>query len=68
MNQPPIESDVYFQESLEDLYQQALSKAKGAKELKSSQDLAMHPNYIESGSLESMRWMQTHQRSKLVRA
>jgi hypothetical protein len=70
MNQPPLDEDAHFQDSLEDLYQQAIEKAKHAQ---SSDDVlksatirsSMYPNYIDSG-LHAKRWMQTHERTKLV--
>ena len=63
----PKETNVYVQDTLEDLYEQALSKAKNAK-VTDSQNLASHPSYIVEGSIEPKRWMQTHERSKLVSA
>jgi hypothetical protein len=69
---PTVDTDGQSQEAdLEQLYQQALSRAKVAENLDESQNSAMiqsslYPNYIELGSLHSKRWMQTHQRAKLV--
>lgn len=70
MNQPPLDEDAHLQDALENLYQQAISKAKHAQ---SSDDAlkseiirsSMYPNYIDAG-LQAMRWMQTHERTKLV--
>ena len=65
-NNLALDPNIHTQDTLEDLYQQALSKAKGAKKSDSDDNLAMFPDYIEKGSLHSKRWMQTHQRTKLV--
>jgi hypothetical protein len=72
-NQPPLDADFHSQDSLEDLYQQVLTKAKGAKSVDGALNSAIIqstsiPNYIEAGSLESKRWVQTHERTKLVSA
>lgn len=71
MNQAPLDEDVHTQESLEDLYEQALSKAKEDRRSEDGQNMAVlkltsHPDYIEAGSLYAKRWMQTHERTKLV--
>ena len=66
-NQPALDTNAHTQDSLEELYQQALSNAKGAKKLDDDgNNLVMYPDYIEKGSLHSKRWMQTHHRTKLV--
>lgn len=71
MDQPPLDINVHTQGSLEDLYQQALSKVKGVSTQHNNKNVASlksssHPSYIEAGSLHAKRWMQTHERSKLV--
>jgi virulence-associated protein VapD len=57
-------------DNLEDLYQQALSRASMAKNLDNTKfamfQSALYPNYIETDSLEAKRWMQTHERAQLV--
>lgn len=60
------------EENLQGLYEQALSAGLRALELEndgksSSLELRRFPHYIEEGSVEAKRWIQTHSRTKLVR-
>ena len=70
----PYETDgLSEEENLENMYQHALSRATLAENLDNGENSAtiqstLYPNYIEPGSLHSKRWMQTHQRAKLVSA
>ena len=71
MNQPPLDIDVHTQDSLEASYEEALLKAKGAQSQNIDKKTSYHkatsyPSYIEAGSLHAKRWMQTHERTKLV--
>lgn len=72
LHRTSFDTDGQSQEAnLEQLYEQALSRAKVAENLDDIKNSAtiqstLYPNYIEPESLHSKRWMQAHQRAKLV--